>query len=144
MQEAEFSSQFYSAVSPGSWDNYCEKLHWPRKRRNAEQLNTCIKTMKHEQWMHYPKPSFITWNKLWWLIFWIKRTSLIYVFLLNHFISYLSFVLCLVFFSQLPHFHAYSLDREWNEVRETQENNGLCYTMSLHIPLLCSMRKYTL
>lgn len=144
MQEAEFSLQFYSAVLPGSWDNYCEKLCWPRKRRNAEQLNTCIKTMKHEQWMHYLKPSFITWNKLWWSISWIKRTHLIYVLLLNHFISYLSFVLCLVFFSQLPHFHAYPLDRKWNEVRETQENKGLCYTMSLQISLLCSMIEHTL
>lgn len=144
MQEAEFSLQFYSAVLPGSWDNYCEKLCWPTKRRNAEQLNTCIKTMKHEQWMHYLKPSFITWNKLWWSISWIKRTHLIYVLLLNHFISYLSFVLCLVFFSQLPRFHAYPLDRKWNEVREMQENKGLCYTTSLQIFLLCSMIEHTL
>lgn len=144
MQETEFSLQFYSTLLPGSSGNYCEKLCWPRKRRNTEQLNTCIKTMKHEQWMHYPKPSFITWNKLWWSICWIKRTHLIHVLLLNHFISYLSFVLHLIFFSQLPHFHAYPLDGEWNEVREMQENNRLCYTMSLQISLLSSMIKHTL
>lgn len=136
VQEAEFLSQLYSLVFPGSWNSY-ENLCWPRKHRNAEQLNSCIITMKHVQWMHYQKPSFITWNKLWWSISWIKRTHLIYVLLLNHFTSYLSFVLCLLFFSQLPHFHACCLDREWNQEQEMQENNGLFYVMSLQISLLC-------